>query len=94
MRNDIIVSNFNTVELFIYLGEQIRLGNKFENVNISDYLTDLFFKHSDLFDILRKNNIPKLQRKYYHKMMIFNFNKNQMLHQQLIMNNKQFNGKK
>ena len=93
MRNDIIVSNFNTVELFIYLGEQIRLGNKFENVNISDYLTDLFFKHSDLFDILRKN-IPKLQRKYYHKMMIFNFNKNQMLHQQLIMNNKQFNGKK
>ena len=93
MRNDIIVSNFNTVELFIYLGEQIRLGNKFENVNISDYLTDLFFKHSDLFDILRKN-IPKLQRKYYHKMMIFNFKKNQMLHQQLIMNNKQFNGKK
>jgi hypothetical protein len=93
MRNDIIVSNFNTVELFIYLGEQIRLGNKFENVNISDYLTDLFFKHSDLFDILRKN-IPKLQRKYYYKMMIFNFNKNQMLHQQLIMNNKPFNGKK
>ena len=62
-------------------------------MNISDYLTDLFFKHSDLFDILRKN-IPKLQRKYYHKMMIFNFKKNQMLHQQLIMNNKQFNGKK
>ena len=93
MRNDIIVSNFNTVELFIYLGEQIRLGNKFENVNISDYLTDLFFKHSDLFDILRKN-IPKLQRKYYHKMMELNLNKNQMIHQQLIMNNKKFNGKK
>ena len=93
MRNNKVVYNFNSVELLIYLGEQIRLGNKFENMSISDYQTDLFFKPSNLFDILRKN-VPKLQRKYYHKMMELNLNKNQMIHQQLIMNNKKFNGKK
>ena len=67
MRNNKVVFNFNSEELFYYLGEQIRYGNKFENISICDFQTDLFFIPSNLFDILR-NTVPKLKKMYLQQM--------------------------
>ncbi len=78
IKNNKVFSNFNSEELLYYLGNQIRLGNKFENISICDYQTDSFFMPSNLFDIL-KNSVPKLKKKFFqHKMMEFNLNKNQL----------------
>ena len=98
MRNNKVVFNFNSEELFYYLGEQIRYGNKFENISICDFQTDLFFMPSNLFDILR-NTVPKLKKLYLQqKMMEYNLNKNQMFmmnNQMMMNNNSKFNsGKK
>ena len=92
MRNNKVVFNFNSEELFYYLGEQIRYGNKFENISICDFQTDLFFIPSNLFDILR-NTVPKLKKMYLQqKMKEYNLNKNHMF---MMNNNSKFNsGKK
>ena len=77
IKNNKVFSNFNSEELLYYLGNQIRLGNKFENISICDYQTDSFFMPSNLFDILR-NTVPKLKKKFFQqKMMELNLNKNQ-----------------
>ena len=62
MKNNKVSENFNSEELLFFLGDQIRQGNKFDNISISDYHTDVFFKPTNLFDILRKS-VPKLKRK-------------------------------
>ena len=90
MRNNKVVSNYNSEQLLYYLASQIRLGNKFENMNICDYQTEIVFMPSHLFDILR-NTVPKLKKNYLQqKMMEFNLNKQQMfmMNNQMLMNNK------
>ena len=64
MRNNKVYMNFNSEELLMFLSEEIRKGNKFENMSVSDYNTDVFFRCTNLFDILRKS-VPKLKRKYF-----------------------------
>ena len=64
MRNNKVYMNFNSEELLMFLSEEIRKGNKFENMSVSDYNTDVFFRPTNLFDILRKS-VPKLKRKYF-----------------------------
>ena len=68
MRNNKVYNNYNSEELLFFLSDQIRQGNKFENMSISDYNTDVFFKPSNLFDILRKS-VPKLKRKFMQSQM-------------------------
>ena len=68
MRNNKVYNNYNSEELLFFLSDQIRQGNKFENMSVSDYNTDVFFKPLNLFDILRKS-VPKLKRKYMQMQM-------------------------
>ena len=74
MRNNKVYNNYNSEELLFFLSDQIRQGNKFENMSISDYNTDVFFKPSNLFDILRKS-VPKLKRKFMQLQMSLSQNK-------------------
>ena len=74
MRNNKVYNNYNSEELLFFLSDQIRQGNKFENMSVSDYNTDVFFKPSNLFDILRKS-VPKLKRKFMQLQMAISQNK-------------------
>ena len=62
MKDNKILGNYTSEELFYLLGEKIREGEKFENVCISDFQTDLVFQPKNLYEIL-KEKVPKLAKK-------------------------------
>ena len=68
MRGDKILGNYNSEQLLYFLTSQIQQGNKFEDMSINDHTTDLHFKPSILFEILRKY-VPKLKKRYIKKVM-------------------------
>lgn len=68
MKDNKILGNYNSEELYYFLGEKIREGEKFENVCISDYHTDLVFQPKNLYEIL-KDKVPKLTKKYIKSKM-------------------------
>ena len=79
MKDNKILGNYNSEQLLYFLGEELKKGNKFENVTITDYHTDVFFNPSNLFEILR-SSVPKLKKRYiYANQMTYyylnNFNK-------------------
>ena len=91
MKNGKIQGNYNSEDLLYYLGEQIRQGNKFENVSITDYPTDVFFLPSNLFDSL-KVNVPKLKKKYLkYQMMGIQMNRNKIENMHFNNNNNNIN---
>jgi hypothetical protein len=91
MKNGKIQGNYNSEDLLYYLGEQIRQGNKFENVSITDYPTDVFFLPSNLFDSL-KVNVPKLKKKYLkYQMMGIQMNRNKIENMHFNNNNNNVN---
>ena len=63
MKDNKILGNYTSEELFYLLGEKIREGEKFENVCISDFQTDLVFQPKNLYEIL-KEKVPKLAKKF------------------------------
>jgi hypothetical protein len=85
MKNNKVYRNFNSEELLIFLADEIRQGNKFDNMSVSDYHTDVFFKPSNLFDILRKN-VPKLKRRYMQFMMNTYTQQKMFYNMQMMMN--------
>ena len=92
MKNDKILGSYDSEQLFFFLTSQIQQGNKFENMSISDFDTDVHFKPSDLYDILRKY-VPLLKKRYLKKAMEQNMTMqmnpmNQINFMQLMNNNK------
>ena len=75
MKDNKILGNYNSEELLFFLGEKIKDGEKFENVWISDYPTDLVFQPKNLYDIL-KDKVPSLKKKYMKSKMGLNKKKN------------------
>ena len=68
MKDNKILGNYTSEELFYLLGEKIREGEKFENVCISDFQTDLVFQPKNLYEIL-KEKVPKLAKKFLRSKM-------------------------
>lgn len=68
MKNDKILGNFNSEQLLYFLWSQLERGNNFEGMSVNDYTTDVYFKPSDLFDLLRKY-VPIFKKRYINKLM-------------------------
>ena len=77
MKDNKILGNYTSEELFYLLGEKIREGEKFENVCISDFQTDLVFQPKNLYEIL-KEKVPKLTKKFFKSKMRSTSNNNYM----------------
>ena len=77
MKDNKILGNYTSEELFYLLGEKIRDGEKFENVCISDFQTDLVFQPKNLYEIL-KEKVPKLTKKFLKSKMGSSSNNNYM----------------
>ena len=77
MKDNKILGNYTSEELFYLLGEKIREGEKFENVCISDFQTDLVFQPKNLYEIL-KEKVPKLTKKFFKSKMGSTSNNNYM----------------
>lgn len=63
MKDNKILGNYTSQELFYLLGKKINEGEQFDNVSISDFQTDLVFQPKSLFDIL-KEKVPKLIKRF------------------------------
>ena len=63
MKDNKILGNYTSQELFSLLGKKINEGEQFDKVSISDFQTDLVFKPRSLFDIL-KEKVPKLIKRF------------------------------
>lgn len=63
MKDNKILGNYTSQELFYLLGKKINEGEQFDKVSISDFQTDLVFKPRSLFDIL-KEKVPKLIKRF------------------------------
>ena len=90
MKGEKILGNYNSEQLFYFLSSQIEKGNKFEDMSINDHTTDLHFKPSILYDILRKY-VPKLKKRYLKKVMEQNNEMMKKFQQQQMMQMNQFN---
>ena len=77
MKDNKILGNYTSEELFYLLGEKIRDGEKFENVCISDFQTDLVFQPKNLYEIL-KEKVPKLTKTFLKSKMGSTSNNNYM----------------
>lgn len=63
MKDNKILGNYTSQELFYLLGKKINEGEQFDKVSISDFQTDLVFQPKSLFDIL-KEKVPKLIKRF------------------------------
>ena len=63
MKDGKILGNYNSEELLFLLDEKIKEGNSFNNINISDYQTDVVFQPKILYEIL-KEHVSKIKKKY------------------------------
>lgn len=76
MKDNKIIGNYNSEELFFFLSEKINENKILENVSISDYHTDVFFKPTNLLEIL-KEFVPKIKKNLELKQMSLNHSYNQ-----------------
>ena len=63
MKDNKILGNYTSQDLFYLLGKKINKSEQFDNVFISDFQTDLVFQPKSLFEIL-KEKVPIFTRKY------------------------------
>jgi len=63
LKNNKIIGNYNSEQLLYFLNSEFQMGNDFENMGITDYVTDMFFLPINLYDLLKKF-VPKLKMHY------------------------------
>ena len=63
MKDGKILGNYNSEDLLFLLDKKIKEGNSFNNINISDYQTDVVFQPKILYEIL-KEHVSKIKKKY------------------------------
>ncbi len=73
MKDGKILGNYNSEDLLFLLDKKIKEGNSFNNINISDYHTDVVFQPKILYEIL-KEHVPKIKKKYFESKFLNQIN--------------------